>query len=330
MFNAWVCLTTELNPYNQTPLDQEHRLSFGTIDSPRLSSTRPNAIDIGQGEPVVFLHSSLSNKYQWRSLVDRLSKRYRCVPINLMGYGGAAYPENEENFTLIDEVCNARMQLTAILGRDQRFHLVGHSYGGAVALRLAQYAPHSVLSLTLFEPVAFHLLPDSHTAVSLIRVIAECIEREVSSARTALAATQDTVCRRLLPATQLFVDFWGGEGSFERFDKERQLHLAGMLPKVALDFRALLNDSTKLESLRRLNVPTCLVGGRLSPTCVIQLLRAMEMSLPHSVTHWVPAGHMAPITDAIRVNPIIDGFIGCNAQSANTKREFAAQKSCPD
>src|SRR3546814_1285704 len=38
------------------------------------------------------------------------------------------------------------------------FHLVGHSYGGAVPLKIALSQPQRVLSLTLIEPVLFHLL----------------------------------------------------------------------------------------------------------------------------------------------------------------------------
>ena len=43
----------------------------------------------------------------------------------------------------------------------EKFHLIGHSYGGMVALQLAAQAqPQRVRSLSLFEPIAFHLLPD--------------------------------------------------------------------------------------------------------------------------------------------------------------------------
>ena len=43
-------------------------------------------------------------------------------------------------------------------------HLVGHSYGGAVALKLAASRPDAVRSLTVIEPVAFHLLIDGSAA----------------------------------------------------------------------------------------------------------------------------------------------------------------------
>jgi pimeloyl-ACP methyl ester carboxylesterase len=300
-------------------------LRFENLDPPTVSPTNGDVFELGEGEPVVLLHSSMSNKYQWRTLVERLSARYCCIAIDLLGYGGAHFPENAITFSLADEAAHVRARLSAILGRDQKLHLVGHSYGGAVALHLAQFAQHRLRSLTLFEPVSFHLLPEKHIARSVIRVVAERVRREVNTIPSGCYEVGTTERRQWLAAAQLFIDFWGGEGSFTRLDESKQLSITKLLPKVVLDFQALLADDRKLDSLSNLAVPTCLIGGRLSPMCTRQLMYAMSETLPQVTTHWVPAGHMAPLTDAIRVNPVIESFINAHAPSHAMRAPLVVQ-----
>jgi pimeloyl-ACP methyl ester carboxylesterase len=284
-------------------------LRLGNTDPVTVLASMPDVLDIGSGSTVVLLHSSLSTKRQWQSLIDRLAPNHRCIAFDLLGYGKAMYPADELRFSLAEEVYRIRTRLAALVSLEDAVHVVGHSYGGAVALRLAQDSSVNVGSLTLFEPVAFHLLPDTHGAVSMIRTVADCISREVVAARKSAKEPRIELAHKLLPATQLFVDFWSGHGAFDKFDGAQQLTMSVMLPKVALDFQALLTDPTKLSRLRPLRVPTCLLGGRLSPRCTHQLLYVLEATLPHVELNWVPAGHLAPITDAVRVNPLIENFI---------------------
>ena len=61
----------------------------------------------------------------------------------------------EHAFTLADE---AARTIEIIDRSDGKVHLVGHSYGGGVALRAAVERPSRIASLTLYEPSAFHLL----------------------------------------------------------------------------------------------------------------------------------------------------------------------------
>jgi pimeloyl-ACP methyl ester carboxylesterase len=139
--------------------------------------------------------------------------------------------------------------------------------------------------------------------------VAECVSREVAAARTTANGSRVELARKLLSATQLFVDFWSGPGVFNKLDEKRQLFMSALLPKVALDFQALLNDPSKLTSLYELDVPACLIGGRFSPLCSHQLMHVLEAVLPRAEQHWVPAGHLAPMTDAVRVNPVIEAFL---------------------
>ena len=116
-----------------------------------LDQARLAYLEVGAGETVVLLHSSASSGAQWRSLCAPLAERFTALAPDLYGYGASDPWPGRAAMTLADEVA----PLEALLARRPGpVHLVGHSYGGAVALRLALRAP-TLRSLTLIEPVAF-------------------------------------------------------------------------------------------------------------------------------------------------------------------------------
>jgi len=143
----------------------------------RMPTTGANGVRIafaetGRGETVVLLHASASSGAQWRSLTDCLQRRWHVLAPDFHGYGRTdPWPE-----PALPGLGDAAALVDAILGRGtERIHLVGHSYGGAVALRLASDRPARLLSLTLIEPVAFHLLgraPDGTREHDLLRDVA--------------------------------------------------------------------------------------------------------------------------------------------------------------
>jgi len=91
---------------------------------------------------VVCLHGSAGNSHMWRALVDMV--RDRCTiltPAIDLSAGG-------------DLQSVAEQVLLQVGASASRFHVVGHAYGGAVALQLAQWVPERVASLVLYEPSA--------------------------------------------------------------------------------------------------------------------------------------------------------------------------------
>ena len=93
----------------------------------------------GRGPPIVLLHSSMSSKSQWRELIESLRDRYRLIAIDLLGYGESAMP-SAIGYSLGDEVRLVESVLARELQPGEQFHLIGHSYGGIVALQLAAQA----------------------------------------------------------------------------------------------------------------------------------------------------------------------------------------------
>jgi pimeloyl-ACP methyl ester carboxylesterase len=88
----------------------------------------------GAGEPVVFLHGVASSGAQWKRTADLLGDGFRLVAVDHYGHGRTdPWPDAPENLTHDEE---ASLVAAVIEEVGPAVHLVGHSYGGGVALRL--------------------------------------------------------------------------------------------------------------------------------------------------------------------------------------------------
>src|SRR5215210_3605377 len=109
----------------------------------------------GEGAPVLLLHGSASSSAMWNPAIEILKPRFRAIAPDLIGYGRTDSWPAGHDFSLDEEV---RLIAPLIAAAARPSHVVAHSYGGAVALRLAVAHPALIRSLTLIEPVAFYLL----------------------------------------------------------------------------------------------------------------------------------------------------------------------------
>jgi pimeloyl-ACP methyl ester carboxylesterase len=261
---------------------------MATLD---MSGTRVEYLDQGRGELVVMLHSSASSGAQWRSAVELLSDRYRVLAPDLHGYGGTSPWAGREAFRLeheADIVC-------ALLARAGGGHLVGHSFGGAVALHVARTRPDLLASLTVIEPVAFHLLrrDDVPALVEIMEV--------ANGVANALA------CGDYFGGMARFVEYWSGPGAWETVPPERRAGLAARLGKVALDFEATLNEPAVLRDFADMAIPALVVQGSRSPRPTRRICELLAQVLPDAERITIEgAGHMAPLTHRETVNQLIE------------------------
>jgi pimeloyl-ACP methyl ester carboxylesterase len=103
----------------------------------------------GAGEPVVLIHGALIADAFWPLLEEpALTDRYHVITYRRRGYGRS--PRPSEPVSLARQAADCR-GLLGHLGVE-RAHVVGHSYGGAIALELAMRSPHIVGALALLEP----------------------------------------------------------------------------------------------------------------------------------------------------------------------------------
>ncbi len=261
-------------------------------------SNQPLSVKVtGSGPAVVCLHSSTSSSKQWRALTESLSHRFQVIAPDLYGYGDSPQWTLDRALSIEDEIALLGPALDAVCGP---FHLIGHSYGAAVALALAQSRPKSVRSLTLYEPVLFNLLleNDDHS----------------ESAEEIIAVREDV--RRLVREEQLaqagarFVDYWSGHGSWAKLEPWQQQSITNRMPKVVADFDAVLGHPIPLAEYRELHIPTLLLYGVRSPKSTRTIIGQLASTLPKSeIRGFLGLGHMGPMTHAEQVATIIRKFI---------------------
>jgi len=267
--------------------------------------------------PVLLLHSSLASGAQWRTLAASLGARYQVLAPDLIGYGAAAQWSGEGRFHLRDEAAAIHALLD---GFDEPAHLVGHSYGGAVALHIARTQPGLLRSLVLIEPSAFHLLRggDAVDADALREITAVAAD-----AKAALAAGD------YHGGFGRFVDYWSGPGSWAAMAPEQRERFAPQLIKVVLDFDALLGERAGLEDVRNIALPALLVQGGSTKAPSRCICRRLRDALPAALRIVPGAGHMAPITHRDEVNHAIAAHLDSLTRRSSWKtcREANATQS---
>jgi len=270
---------------------------------PRIDINRCNVefVDQGNGQPVVLLHSTGASSAQWRVLIDRLSARLRVIAPDFYGYGATAPWPGQGAFSLADE---AALVNTLLDGLDEPAHLIGHSYGGAVALQVARARGRELRSLTLIEPVAFHLLRDGdETDTAALREI-------IGIADT---VTRSLGCGDYLGGLGRFIDYWSGPGTWASIPMGKRSGMAKSLAKVALDFHATINDASRLGDLERIDVPTLLMQGSRTVLPARRICHRLALALPGASTRTIDgAGHMSPLTHRDQVNDLIVAHLDAN------------------
>ena len=258
------------------------------------ANVRPARVGIDR-ETVVLLHGSASNSALWRHTKGALQSRYRCIAPDLIGYGASAAWPQQAALGLDAELRAIEPLLQCCA---DALHLVGHSYGGVLALHLALADPERVQSLTLIEPVFFAALKyagDWSAYFEFCRVRDEFV--------TALArGDREAAMRR-------FVDFWMGNDAWVGLSADTRASMRKAADKIVLDWQASFAADPGRSRLSALAVRTLLVRGSDSPRPMRSLVDALHAIMPGSrrtvvegASHLLPRTHASALTSAILSN----------------------------
>ena len=241
---------------------------------------------------VVLLHCSAASARQWNGFAELLAG-FRLAPLDLWGHGSRSPWHGGEPLRLLNEAAAVQQ---AVPG-NAPFHLIGHSYGGAVALRFAFSHPERLRSLTLIEPSSFHVLKG--IAASDAHLLDE------------IKAVADAVGRHLLRGDyaggmQIFIDYWGGPGSWRSLPEARREPMMRLALHVAHHFWALFEEEASLADYARIDVPTLIICGTESPAPSRLITRLLTQTLPRARHRTIAyAGHMSPLTHQAQVGAFL-------------------------
>lgn len=258
---------------------------------------------------VVCLHASGGSGAQWNALALRIGPRYRVLAPDLHGHGQAPHFDGpQQAIVAADTLRVARLAADA----GGPVHLVGHSYGGAVALRVALYHPEVVASVAVYEPVALQLL------AGLMR--GDRCAAEVSEVARAIA--RDLNGGAMERAARRFVDFWSGDGAWSRLPPDRRAAFARRMPVIRAHFASLMSDGLALRDYGRIEAPLLYLTGRKTRAATRRIGELLRRALPH--VHAIAfdgVDHLGPITHAALVAGAIARFI--EQQTRRSERKAA-------
>jgi pimeloyl-ACP methyl ester carboxylesterase len=250
---------------------------------------------------VIALHCSGGGASQWCHLAEALGSGYVVLTPEQYGSEETGPWTGGHAFALADEAA----RIIALIDKsDEKVHLVGHSYGGGVALNVALSRPGRIASMALYEPTAFHLLRQMGEAgAAALAEIAGVAERMgcgvlAGDYRGAVAA---------------FVDYWNGPGARDGLRPHVQTALTRWAPKGPLDFRALMEETTPAHAYRMLRFPVLIMRGERAPAPTRLIAEGLTGLLPASRLVVIGgAGHMGPLTHV----PVVFAMIGRHIATA--------------
>jgi len=262
---------------------------------------RIDYLDEGDGPAVFLIHSASSSNRQWRPLVDRLASRYRVLAINLFGYGQTTpWPDDGQRQTMADHAALALALMDDIPGP---FHLIGHSLGGVVALELALLKRDRVASLAMYEPNPFHLLREhgKRDAYECMVAMMDEVEELYRQGQHERAARQ-------------FIVFWSDEASWESMSEERRARFTGAIGASVHEGRALQHNATPMRDYAELSIPSLLMYARDTLPAILEVQQLLAHACPGWQVHVLDeGGHLAPLTQADRVNAQLVEFLDAHA-----------------
>ena len=255
----------------------------------RLGAQQIHVHESGNASPgapkVLLLHSGGFTSRQWRRLGERLAPTYRVIAPDLIGYGESTRIADGAPFHFHEDVAIVEALAESLEGP---LHVVGHSYGGLVGLLLALHHPKKVLSLSLYEPVAFGVLeakPDDEAAKELARV-------QLPDG----AEVDDTWLNT-------FVDWWNGAGAWAGMNDATKNAFRQVGWKLYQEVKSLTTDATTRATYATIETPTLFLGGDKSPETEAEVIRVLAKAMPHAKLEVLAGvGHMGPITHAAQVN----------------------------
>jgi pimeloyl-ACP methyl ester carboxylesterase len=248
-------------------------------------------LDEGKGPCALLGHCSSASHKEWLPLIEELKGDWRVLAPDFIGYGQSDPWPIDKTFSIEADV---KVLLALAKKTRAKIHLVAHSYGAALALEAARKLGSRVKSLTLIEPVSFHLLRlENHPewkdveklGISVLDPVAKGDDRKAAAA---------------------FMSYWLGRWRWWLSPKRFKNAIATTIPKVALEFSIAIDAQTTLADYAEIEAPTLLIVGSKTPPPTRAVIELLSDALPNARLETLKgAGHMSPFTHPAELNRLI-------------------------
>lgn len=256
--------------------------------------------------PVWALHGSASSPWIWKPLAEALAGGHPVHAVALPGYHGAKMaPKAGLASRALPLIAEIEAQGTPV-------HLVGHSFGAAVALKIAAMRPDLVASLTLHEPMLPNLMNGEKTAQERLALSEVSAVATRLTASVASGAPEDGIAQ--------FFDFWAGKDFWTSLGPERRASMAGQAVAVMADFADISIEPMGMEDLAEIHVPVVIMQGSRSPGIIGAVAERLLAGLPDVVQVVLNgADHLAPTKEPQRIIDVVRAHILSTETSAQAE-----------
>jgi haloalkane dehalogenase len=126
-------------------VDAHRRLRVPVLD------TDMSYVDVGSGDPIVFLHGNPTSSYLWRNIIPYAAQSGRCLAPDLVGMGQSGKsPDNAYRFTDHARYLDAWFNS---LGLTRNVVLVLHDWGSALGFHWARRYPDRIQAIAYMESI---------------------------------------------------------------------------------------------------------------------------------------------------------------------------------
>jgi pimeloyl-ACP methyl ester carboxylesterase len=244
-----------------------------------------HAEEEGEGNPaLVFLHYWGGSRRTWSEVMARLSKRFRCIAVDLRGWGKS--DRHAANYSLFAQADDVEGVIEALNVKD--FVLVGHSMGGKIAQILAGRRPYGLRAVVLVAPAPPTSL-DVPEAQKRSMLASYTTPEGIGDALKVISRRPLTIAQRL----QVTEDSLGGAEAAK---------VAWLLEGMALDIS---------EQTASITVPVCVIVGSADRVEKETALREALLPLvPNARFETIKGvGHLSPLEGPDEVAEAISNFL---------------------
>jgi pimeloyl-ACP methyl ester carboxylesterase len=258
----------------------------------------------GSGGPtLVLLHGLAGCSAGWQGLARHLGDRYRLVAPDLLGHGQSAKPRGDYS---VGAYATGVRDLLDVLGIE-RATLVGHSFGGGVAMQLAYLCPERCERLVLVasgglgdevSPLLRTIsLPFSEFVLPLVMI---------TGLRDAAAIVRNCLGRIGLRTDPILEEVLATYGRLT--NREAQRAFVETI-RASIDWsgqRASARDKLRVAS----EVPTLIVWGAHDRVIPVDHAHATHVAIPGSrLEVFEDSGHFLPVEHPGRLARLLDEFV---------------------
>ena len=246
--------------------------------SPAASRVDFHRVTFGAGTPGLMIHCMLARHEVLLPLA--MATGGQVTLFDMPGHGQSADWDGQTPY----QALTTAMAATCC---DGPTHVIGHSFGATVALRLAVERPELVSRLTLIEPVFFAAAKGTTEHAAYLKTFRPFVA----------AMLQGDEAR----AAEIFNRLWSS-AKWDALDAAQQAYLTNRIHLIVATGADLEEDpacTTSPESLGRVTVPVDLIRGEKSQPVIAEIHKRLVVRLPHATDHVIArAGHMLPFRSA--------------------------------